>query len=166
MSVILQPLVDFGLSRQIANHLDTGTYYVQAKVYDVDGVLIDTVNLTDKGSQRFQTRWRVPADTSGQGKYVSVVTSVYTDSGYTSKSENYGDEETTYLIFDRVMPAMRGGGGGSLSRRDIRDVVAEELDKRTPEPIKFPKQPEMRWKKVQKPFRKPTEAIGKWRRDK
>lgn len=159
MSVILQPQVAFPIVRQIANHTDSTVYYVRAVVRNAAGDTIDTVNLASQGDQRYQTSWRVPADTSGQGAYISIVTSVYTDSGYTTKSENYGDEETTYLIFDRVMPAMRGGGGGSLSRRDIRDVIAEELDKRTPEPIKFPKQPEMRWSEVLTAIREATEAI-------
>ncbi len=136
MSVILQPQVDFGLTRQLSNHLDVATYYVQAKVYDVDGVLIDTTNLTDKGGQRFSRRWRVPVDRSGQGAYISIITSVYTDSGYTTKSDNYGDEENTYLVFDRVLGARGGGsGGGNLDIGTIRRVVAEELEKALPEEV-------------------------------
>jgi hypothetical protein len=136
MSIILQPQVDFGLTRQLSNHLDVATYYVQAKVYDVDGVLIDTTNLTDKGGQRFSRRWRVPVDRSGQGAYISIITSVYTDSGYTTKSDNYGDEENTYLVFDRVLGARGGGsGGGNLDIGTIRRVVAEELEKALPEEV-------------------------------
>lgn len=136
MSIILQPQVDFGLTRQLSNHLDAATYYVQAKVYDVDGVLIDTANLTDKGGQRFSRRWRVPVDRSGQGAYISIITSVYTDSGYTTKSDNYGDEENTYLVFDRVLGARGGGsGGGNLDIGTIRRVVAEELEKALPEEV-------------------------------
>lgn len=142
--MILQPQVDYPIVRQIANHLDNATYYVQAVVRDADGTTLATVNLVDQGGQRFQRRYRVPADRSGQGTYISVVTSVYTDSGYTTKSSNYGDEETTYLIFDRVMPAMRGGGGGNLDAGTIRRIVGEELDKREKEEkeIEFPEIPE------------------------
>jgi len=146
MSVILQPQVPFPLVRQIANHTDGTVYYVRAVIRNAAGDIIDAVNLASQGGQRYQASWRVPADTSGQGAYISVVTSVYVDSGYTSKSENYGDEETTYLIFDRVMPAMRGGGGG-LARRDVRDVIREELAK-LPQPEKIeiiPDFPEMKW---------------------
>lgn len=159
MSVILQPQTAFPLVRQIANHLDATTYYVRAVVRDAAGQTIDTVALASQGSQRYQTSWQVPADPSGQGRYISVVTSVYTDSGYTTKSDNYGDEETTYLIFDRVMPAMRGGGSGGIDSRTLRRVIAEELDKRAPEPIQFPKQPEMRWGEVLTAIREATEAI-------
>lgn len=137
MSLILQPQSSFPIVRQIANHLDTDVLYIQAVVRNADGDTIDTVQLEDKGSQRFQRRYRVPVDSSGQGAYISIITSVYTDAGYTTKSPNYGDEENTYLVFDRVMPAMRGGGGGNsnITIKQVRQVVAEELEKVKPEPV-------------------------------
>lgn len=148
MSLILQPQRAFPIVRQIANHTDTGTYYVRAVVRDADGSLLSNVDLVDKGSQRFQTAWAVVADPSGMGRYISIITSVYTDSGYTTKSPNYGDEENTYLVFDRVLPSQRGGGG--MSARDVRRVIKEELELAKPDPIKFPEAPEqkvyeMRW---------------------
>jgi hypothetical protein len=137
MSITLQPQVAFPLTRQIANHLDTTVYYVRAVVRNALGTIIDTVDLASQGEQRYQTSWRVPADPSGQGAYISIVTSVYTDSGYTTKSEAYGDEETTYLVFDRVMPAMRGGGG--VDYFTVRRIIKEELENLPkPEPITFP----------------------------
>lgn len=136
MSLVLQPQANFTVVRQIANHLDTDTNYVKAVIrnaYTDD--IIDTLQLTDKGSQRFKKDWQVPADPSGQGFYISIVTSVYTDSGYTSKNPNYGDEETTYLVQDRVLH--RGGGGYSVSTgvdaRTVRRILREELDKLKPE---------------------------------
>lgn len=169
MSVILQPQVAFPIVRQIANHTDSTVYYVRAVVRNAAGDVIDTVNLASQGDQRYQTSWRVPADTSGQGAYISIVTSVDIDSGYTTKSENYGDEETTYLIFDRVMPAMRGGGGGGLARRDVRDVIREELERLPkPEPVKMPEMPKMRFDEVLTAIsrvKNDTETIPKERTD-
>lgn len=150
MSVILQPQSSFPIVRQIANHLDGATYYVRAVVRDADGDIIDTVNLASQGSQRYQSRYRVPVDSSGQGAYISIITSVYTDAGYTTKSSNYGDEENTYLVFDRVLSG-RGSGGGSLDIGTIRRVIAEELAKvEKPEPVEMPEIPkyEMRWQEV------------------
>jgi hypothetical protein len=136
MSVILQPQSSFPIVRQISNHLDATVYYVRAVVRNADGDTIDTVNLTSQGSQRYQSRYRVPVDSSGQGAYISIVTSVYTDSGYTTKSDNYGDEENTYLVFDRVSGSRGGGsGGGNIDIGTIRRVVAEELEKALPEEV-------------------------------
>jgi hypothetical protein len=133
MSVILQPQVDFPITRQIANHVDVATYYVQAKVYNADGILINTVNLVDKTGQRFTKRWRVPVDAGNQGAYISIITSVYTDSGYTTKSNNYGDEENTYLIYDRLLAktgAGGAGGGSSVSKTDIKNALRDVWDEK------------------------------------
>lgn len=146
----LQPGNSFTVVRQIANHLDTDTNYVRAVIRNAyTDAIIDTLNLADKGSQRFKKDWQVPVDSSGQGFYVSIITSVYTDSGYTTKNANYGDEENTYLVQERVKPLMRGGGG--LDAYTVRRIVKEELDKLPqPEPVKIPKAPkyEMRWDEV------------------
>ena len=148
--MILQPQASFTVVRQIPNHLDTDTNYVKAVIrnaYTDD--IIDTLQLTDKGSQRFKKDWQVPADPSGQGFYISIVTSVYTDSGYTTKNPNYGDDENTYLVQERVKPLMRGGG--SLDAYTVRRIVKEEIAHiPSPEPVKIPKPPvyQMRWDDV------------------
>lgn len=148
---------NFTLVRQIPDHTDPTTYYVRAVIRNaLTDVILATLNLEDKGGQRFKKDWRVPADTSGEGFYVSVITSVYTDSGYTTKASSYGDDENTYLVTSRSMSVGgKGGGGGSLSIRDIRDVIKEELKPYKPKKITFPKQKEieipeyeMKWDQV------------------
>jgi len=161
MSVILQPQASFPIVRQIGNHTDPVTYYVRAVVRNASGTTIDTVNLEAQGEQRYQTSWQVPADATGHGVYISIVTSVYTDAGYTTKSENYSDEENTYLVFDRVLPAMRGGGGGGLDSRTVRRIIQEELDKLPkPEKVEIP-EPEMRWEEVLEAVQSVTKAMPK-----
>ena len=126
---------NFTVVRQIANHTDVTTYYVRAVIRNAyTDEIITTLDLDSKGSQRFSKNWQVPADPSGQGFYISIVTSVYTDSGYTTKSGDYGDEENTYLVTDRPANGHTGVGGGigmggGLARRDVRDIVQEELEK-------------------------------------
>lgn len=154
MTLVLQPQNTFTIVRQIPNHLDTDTLYVRAVIRDAyTDAIIDTVNLSDKGGQRFKYDWRVPADSSGQGFYISIVTSVYTDSGYASKSPNYGDDENTYLVQDRVLVRM-GGGSDGADTFDVRRIVHEELggllealkkidaDKK---PVETEPAPPMRW---------------------
>lgn len=143
---------NFTVVRQIANHTDTATYYVRAVIRNAyTDTILDTLDLTDKGSQRFKKDWKVPADPSGQGFYISIITSVYEDSGYTTKSASYGDEENTYLVADRVLGG-RGGTGITFGISDIRRVIKEELDKvEKPEPMdmpEMPKMPEMKWEDI------------------
>jgi hypothetical protein len=131
--MILRPQRNFTIVRQIANHLDTATYYVRAVIRDsYTDAILDTLDLDDKGGQRFTKNWVIAPDPSGLGRDISIVTSVYTDSGYTTKSENYGDEENSHLIEDKEVG--RGGGSG-VDSRTVRRILQEELDKRTPEPV-------------------------------
>jgi len=134
MSLILNPQKSFSVVRQIANHIDTTEYYVRAVIrYAYTDALITNLDLDLKGDQRYSKNWQVVADPSGQGTYISIVTSVYTDAGHTTKSENYGDEENTYRVFDDMSPAMKGGGG--LDMRTTRRIMEESLEK-----MKFPEQ--------------------------
>lgn len=135
----LQPQGYFTIVRQIANHLDTDTNYVRAVIRNAfTDATIDTLNLTDKGSQRFKKDWLVPADPSGQGFYISIITSVYSDSGYTTKNSSYGDEENTYLVQERVLNRHAGGGVDAYT---VRQIVRQELDKLPkPDIIEFPQQ--------------------------
>lgn len=123
--MILRPQRNFTVVRQIGNHTDTSTYYVRAVIRDAyTDVILATLNLTDQGSQRFTKNWQVAADPSGMGREISIVTSVYSNSGYTTKSENYGDEENSHMIEDNL-PMGRGGGGidARTLRRVLEDVI-------------------------------------------
>lgn len=148
---------NFAVVRQIGNHTDVTSYYVRAVIRNAyTDELIATLDLEDKGNQRYKKNWKVPADPSGEGFYVSIITSVYTDSGHTTKSDEYADEETTYLVADKQ--ALKNGSsssgigrGAGLIGRDVRDIIVEELtkfwEKNKPKDIEFPK-PEkyaMRW---------------------
>lgn len=147
----LNPRETFTIVRQIEDHTDQATYYVRAvirnaktdAIIQVDGN--NYVNLTDQGSQRFTKNWLVPADASGQGFYISILTSVYTDSGYTTKSENYGDKIETYLVQDRVnanLGGLGGGGGSDIDYKKIRKIVDEVVKQRLKEDIDMPEMPE------------------------
>lgn len=166
----LIPQRNFTVVRQIADHTDVTTYYVRAVIRNAyTDVILATLDLEDKTGQRFKKDWQVPADSSGEGFFVSIVTSVYTDSGYTTKSSDYGDEENSYLVINTPSSNHTGGGigmGGGLARRDIRDIVQEELEKflvkleeMKPEPIDIPKY-EMRWEDILKAISKLETKIG------
>ena len=129
----LRPTENFVIARQVDDPYDTATYYVQAKVRNAqDDTLLKTVNLTDNGDQRFRGDYEVPVDGSGLGFYITITTRVYTDSGYTTESENYGVEEREYLVQERYNQNIGGpgGGGSDISYEKIKKIVKEVVDGR------------------------------------
>lgn len=127
----LNPREYFTIVRVLGDPLDSGTYYVRAVIRNAKtDALIETVDLEDKGDRRFSMPWQVPADSSGEGFYIVITTTVYTDSGYSSVSANYTEEAGTYLIQDRYNHAFGGHGGGpDIDYKRVRKIVQEELGK-------------------------------------
>src|SRR5438552_2121522 len=130
----LNPLEDFTIARGLEDHTDSTTYYVRAVVRNAKtDDAIATVTLDDKGDgHRFTKKWQVPADQTGLGFYILVMTSVYTDSGYTTKSPNYGDKYETYLVQSRMNPVI---DVPQIDYKGIRKMIQEELDSRKPAPV-------------------------------
>jgi hypothetical protein len=153
----LQPREQFTVVRQIEDHTDSTTYYVQAVIRNArTDALIATINLDDNGDRRFSKAWLVPADVSGRGFWISILTSVYTDSGYTTKSSNYGDKMDTYLIQDRYVfnPNYPLPTGQDIDYKRIEKIVSnvkpqdpkvitvvKEVVVKTP--MEMPKMPDM-----------------------
>ena len=98
----LDPGEIFAITRQLDDPNDTNTNYVQVFIRDArTDSLIDTIQLTDKGNQRFRGTWEVEQDTSGLGTYITITSKVYTDSGYTTLHSTYAILEEEYLIQSR-----------------------------------------------------------------
>lgn len=145
----LNPREYFTIVRQIEDHTDVSTYYVRAVIRNAKSdALIETVDLTDRTGNRFSKSWLVPADVSGQGFYISILTSVYTDAGHTTKSQNYGDKIDVYLVQARMNSNLGGFGGGSdIDYKRIQKMIDASVDRgvgsiKFPVPPKFPKIPE------------------------
>lgn len=136
----LNPGETFAIVRQLADPNDAGTYYVRATIRNArTDTLLATKDLTDRGGQRFSVEYQVPSSTS-DALYIAISTRVYTNSGYTTLSTDYGQEIETYLVETR---SKHFGGGGSVLKVDyekIRGMIRESLDT-----LKFPetKQPKM-----------------------
>lgn len=146
--MFLKPREYFPIARQLHDPLDSTTYYVQAVIRNENtNTVIETLNLTDEGNQLFVKRWQVPADVSGEGYWISIRTRVYTDSGYTSLSENHSQELGNYIVFERSRPLGGGSSGGSDVKVDykriqkmIDDALEAVLEKipdapETPKPV-------------------------------
>lgn len=127
--MILNPQETFIVARQLNDPADSNTYYVQAVIRNAKtDAIIATLNLDSKGSQRFTREWQVVSDPTGLGLYITVTTTVYTDSGYTTKSTAYAVEQYELLIQDRINPFIRGGGGGAdVDYKRIRKIIQEEI---------------------------------------
>jgi hypothetical protein len=126
----LHPREQFTLTRQLNDPAIVTAFYVRAVIRNAKtDTIIDTVNLTDKTGQRFTKQWLVPADPSGQGFWISIVTSVYTDSGYTTKSTDYGDEACSYLVQERYVFNPNYPVGPDIDYKRIKKMIDEAIKK-------------------------------------
>src|SRR4051794_10451153 len=124
----ISPGENFDIFYFVRNPLDSTTYFVRAKVYDVrTGELLSTIALEQSptNSRLFIKTVQAPADPSGYGRNIVAIASVYTDSGFTTQSESYEEQEQYYLI-KAVAPVL---GGGGVDMRAIRDMVEEIVSK-------------------------------------
>lgn len=116
----IRPQETFPIVYTLSDPSDTNTYYVRAVIRNsVSGAVINInglayVNLTDLGSRRFAKSIQAPDDSSGQGFWIDVTVSVYTDAGYTTKSSAYQEENNKYLVEQRWNTALGGGGGNFI----------------------------------------------------
>lgn len=143
----LTPREFFTIARGLEDHTVLTTFYVRAYIRNArTDELLDTVDLVDSGDHhRYSLPWQVPADVSGQGFYILITTSVYTDAGCTTKSTTYGDRYDSYLVMDRVNANLVGFGGGSdVDYKKIQKMITEAVAKipacekpEMPEPIEI-----------------------------
>lgn len=128
----LHPREIFTVTHQLNNPAYiTDTAYVRAVIRNAKtDATLSTLTLTDKGSGRFTGDYQVPADVSGQGFWISIITTVYSDSGYTTQSQNYGVEVNTYLVQDRFNHNIGGvGGGADIDYKRIKKMIDSAVKK-------------------------------------
>ncbi len=136
----LKPLQNFPIQRTLYNPNDSDTHFVRAYIRDLsDDSLIATVDLVDQGGQRFLYSYKVPADPTGEGRYISILIKVFDDAAYTVLSTDYEQQEETYLVQERWNPVLGSGGGGGgveVDYKKIRKIIKEEIDNRKITPPK------------------------------
>jgi hypothetical protein len=124
----INPQSTLRIVRQLSDPSDSGTYYVQAVVRNsATGAALQTINLTDEGDQRFTSSYQTPADVSGNGFYIDITTTVYTDAGYTTVSTDYSRDTQTYHVQQAWNHAMGIGGGMDVNYDKVRRIIKEEL---------------------------------------
>lgn len=134
MSIQLAPREYFTVVRQLQDHTDSTTYYVRATIRDArTDELLDVLDLVDRGNRRFSLPWLVCADSSGLGRYISVLSEVFTDDAYTTKAQGYGDEMETHLVLERRVIIPGGPSGPSVDYKKIEKMIKACLEEYKPE---------------------------------
>jgi hypothetical protein len=126
----LSPSEAFDVFYFIRNHTDATTYYVRAVIYDVrTGAILTSVNLEQSATNArlFLKTLEAPPDPVGIGRNIVAIASVYTDSSYSTKSQDY-EEQEQYFLIKAVPPLMIGGGG--VDMRAMREMMEEVVDDR------------------------------------
>ncbi|MFN3658165.1 MAG: hypothetical protein ACK4UO_12990 [Pseudolabrys sp.] len=140
----ISPAEAFDIFYFIRNHTDADTYFIRAKVYDVrTGELLDTLTLdqSSTNARLFLKTAIAPPDPTSYGRNIVAIATVYTDSAYTTKSENYEEQEQYYLI-KAASPV--GGGGGFFDWGALEERFSDMLDKKLaalPRPKALPDMP-------------------------
>src|SRR5262245_51515555 len=127
----ISPGEPFDIFYFVRNPLDSTTYYVRAKVYDVrTGELLDTIVLEQSptNTRLFIKTVQAPPDPAGYGRNIVAIASVYLDSGFTQQSESYEEQEQYYLI-KAVLPMM-GGAVGGIDYRAMRELMEEVVSEK------------------------------------
>lgn len=126
----LSPGEQFVITRQLADPNDSDTSYVRATIRDAKtDELLSRVTLVDRGERRYSQAYQVPADVSGLGRWISIVTTVYTDSAFTSLNPNYSEEMSTYLVEQRRVNT-GGFGGPDIDYKKIKEIVDKSVDEK------------------------------------
>lgn len=128
----IRPGEHLPIVRQLADPSDSNTNYVRAWVYKHKAgtrTLLATLDLVDQGNQHFTYEYPTPLEESAEGYVISIITRVYTDSGYTSESPLYYRETATYLVDERWGFRFGSGGGADLDYKRVRKIIKEEIEK-------------------------------------
>jgi len=145
--VIIAPQRAFLLDYKINNPSDTSTHYVRAVIRNsLSGAILATLNLTDNGNGYFSKEWITPSDPSGTGLQLSVLMTVYDDSGYTTESLVYGTELENYIVKDLAGSRSSFGGSGAMgaSAQQAREIDYARIKKIIEETVKNIQFPEIK----------------------
>jgi hypothetical protein len=108
----VSPQTTLPLVYLIQDHTDSNTYYVRAVVKNShDGTVLKTIDLVDGGNRRFTASYNIPAM---EDKYIDITTTVYSDSGYTTKAQDKYETIEQYLVKTQWGLQFGGGGGDRI----------------------------------------------------
>ena len=135
----VEPQTPLPLVYQINDHMDASrdSYYVRAVVRDsLTGATIQSKNLSSAGlgTGRYTSQFGAPVDGTGLGRQIDVTTTVYSDSGYTTKHASYAEVLERWYV--KSAPVHYGGGNTSEDidyariEKILKKAVKDEFDGR------------------------------------
>ena len=132
--MIIAPLKAYLVSHKLNNPSDTNQHWVRVVIKNaISGVVLDTLDLTDNGSNYFSKLWQTPVDSTGTGLQLQLIKTVY-DDAYSTESLVYGTTVEDIMVKDiagvRTLFGGTGGGRGAdvdykKIEKMIRDAIAE-----------------------------------------
>ena len=119
----INPISNYSIVRQLDNVNDPATYYVRAVIkYSSNGNIYKTVDLVDKGGQRFVGEYVSP-QASQMGTQIDITTYVYEDAAYTILSQVYSTTNSQFLVLAQFSPSFGSGGGSGVSLAEIEALL-------------------------------------------
>jgi len=115
----IRPNFPLAIVYVISDPSDAGTYYVRSvlrnsatgAIIQINGANFVNLTVSPTNSRRFSKTIQAPQDSSGNGFYIDVTTTVYTNSGYTTVSSGYQEENVKYFVLEPWTVALGSGGG-------------------------------------------------------
>lgn len=104
---------------------DTTLYYVRAVLRDTQSSnILQTLNLTNVSStpNRYTGNFNPVSDASGLGRPVDITITVYTDSGYTTPSNNYQITQYNYVVLQPWIANLGMGGGLNIDYEKLQNM--------------------------------------------
>lgn len=128
----LSPTQQIPVSYTVSDPNDTTLYYVRAVVRDTQSsTTLQSLNLTRVSSSpnRYVGLLNPVYDPSGLGRMIDVTITVYTDSGYTTPSQNYELVQNPHLVIQPWLPTL-GTGGVGFEYDKMAQLIELVLDKK------------------------------------
>lgn len=127
----VQPQEKLCIAALISDPFDTNQYYVQAVMRDtLTNKVLGSIKLTQdpNNSRRFFGYIEAPSNNTPTGRYINVVTSIYTDPAYSVYSQTYEEVVQSYIVAQRWSWSLAGGAGGvDLYAPNVGAIIRKEL---------------------------------------
>lgn len=110
----VSPREQIALVYVIGDTTDGNTYYPQVVMRDAaTGIVLGTANLAQDASisRRYYGTIQAPQDNTGRGRFIDLTYTVYSDSDHTTVVDTLPEQNTVYIVQERISAALLASGG-------------------------------------------------------